>query len=175
MKYVDGTGHTITAADQCNMQQYLQKFAKAQGSPVVVGAIDNSPWAEASPWMARGLDFYSMDVYEGEESEPVVVLNEWQDQVVTNGYGSSVATISVTETNCKCEGSCETTYMSDRKCYFNEIASWLANQTRRGPRCFLTFWNPTGPLSGPWLPGDTATINALKNIGNGNYSTPAGC
>lgn len=87
----------------------------------------------------------------------------------------SVATISVTETNCKCEGSCETTYMSDRKCYFNEIASRLANQTRRGPRCFLTFWNPTGPLSGPWLPGDTATINALKNIGNGNYSTPAGC
>jgi hypothetical protein len=28
----------------------------------------------------------------------------------------------------------------------------------------LTFWNPHGPLSGPWDPKDTATIAAMNNI-----------
>jgi hypothetical protein len=28
----------------------------------------------------------------------------------------------------------------------------------------LTFWNPAGPLSGPWLPKDRKTIAAMNDI-----------
>ena len=167
MSYTDGTGHLLTSTDQCKMLTYLQKFAKAQGSPVVVGAIEVPQWGTSSAWMPSQLDFYGLDIYQNQESDPVSTLNVWWDQVVTNGYGSSVATIAVCECNCDNAAS--------RPCYFYDVANWLRSQTRGGPSCFLTYWNPNGPMSGPWLSTDTATINELKNIGNGNYNNPGGC
>lgn len=48
------------------------------------------------------------------------------------------------------------------------VFGWLKGyQLANGGRAlgYWSYWNPTGPLSGPWLPADTATIAALNSIG----------
>ncbi len=45
--------------------------------------------------------------------------------------------------------------------WFALLAEWMSDN---GGRCLETFWNPTGSLSGPWLPEDRKTIGALRSI-----------
>ena len=41
------------------------------------------------------------------------------------------------------------------------LADWLHDN---GGSRLQTFWNPSGPLSGPWLPEDAQTIDALRSL-----------
>jgi hypothetical protein len=45
--------------------------------------------------------------------------------------------------------------------WFTAIAEWLVNH---GGRRMHTFWKPGGKVGGAWLPDDTATISALRNL-----------
>jgi hypothetical protein len=179
----DGDGVTITPQLQQQMQVYLHNFAKTGNgnttpSPMqiltplykcAVGAVDIGDWARASPYMAPGLDFYGIDLYHKQFSDPTVPLEEWRQHV----YGTSTiaahspnATISVCECNCDLD--------ADRACYFYTTAKWVWNQTNRGARSFLCFWNGPFELGGCWPPGPAA-IAQLKRIGNQDYSNPDGC
>lgn len=45
--------------------------------------------------------------------------------------------------------------------WFTAVADWLAGN---GGRRMMSFWKDDGPLSGPWLPDDAATIAALNAL-----------
>jgi hypothetical protein len=45
--------------------------------------------------------------------------------------------------------------------WFTLLAQWMSDH---GGGYLETFWNPNGPLSGPWLPDDARTIEALRTI-----------
>jgi hypothetical protein len=170
----DASGHLITHQDAANMQNYILNFRANNypNSSMAFGAIEcgngnpNGGWAYVQPFMAPGLDFYGNDLYRGNYSDPVSALDAWEAGAVTSGYSPN-ATIAVTECNCHDE--------SFRPCFFYHTANWVWNQKNRGARSFLCFWGGSGSLGGPWDPSDTATINELINIGNGNYSNPGGC
>jgi hypothetical protein len=182
---IDGNGTKITPALAMDMQTYLYNFAKTGSgtttptpaqiqNPVyncAIGAIEIGDWDDASEWMAPGLDFYGMDLYQGNFSDPTVPLEQWREQV----YGTStVAGYSPNATISVCECNCSPANQGDRPCYFYQAANWVWNQSNRGARSFLCFWGGTGGLGGPWVPTDCATIAELANIGSQNYSSP-GC
>jgi hypothetical protein len=172
------TNGPITQGMQIDMQNYLFNFAKTgdgftSPSPdqiqnpaykCAVGAVDIGDWARAAPWMAPGLDFYGMDLYHKDFCDPTVPLEEWREHVygtVNLSAHSPNATIAVCECNCDNDG--------DRPYYFQQAASWVWNQTNRGARSFLCFWNGSGNMGGCWPPS-TATQDELRRIGNGDYS-----
>lgn len=184
MNYSDSNGTLITDARQTAMQTYLYNFAKTGGghtsptpfqiqNPVyqcAVGGIDIGNWSHVQPWMAPNLDFYGIDLYFTNFPDPIVPLEEWREHV----YGiSSLAAYSPNATIAVCECNC--TDDSDRPCYFYKTANWVWNQTNRGARSFLTFWNGTGNLGGCWSSAGPGTIAELNRIGNQDYSNPGGC
>jgi hypothetical protein len=179
---LDGTGLQLTGPRIQAMQTYVYNFVKNYfnqngGTAPAVGAIDIGGFYDrAKAFMAPGLDFYGIDLYQGLEADGVARLNEWDYWVREQGYGAPGATVSVTECNCSDD--------SLRAAYFSKAANWVAHQTNKGARSFLTFWNGSGGLGGPFFsyssncfPGDYAgeahanTINCLKDIGNQDYGT----
>jgi hypothetical protein len=180
----DAAGTLITAADEVAMQEYMLNFRNNLGitsnngpsfgaieCPAEVNGATDYGVGRCGPFMMKGLDFYGQDLYRKNYGTPSEPLNAWDaafgsGSTYTPSGAASTATIAV------CECNCETS--SYRANYFNDTAYWLWNQKNRGARSFLTFWNYSqGPdESGPWLPSDTATIAALKAIGNGQYTNP---
>jgi hypothetical protein len=142
-------------------QSHIQALAKKVRANVKVGAIENATISEDKSriWMAKNLDFYCCDIYDDRECN--TVPSSELDQF--HGYcdalmDSGSATIGVTETNSRCSGR--------RPYWFTHVWSWLHSHgfASDTSSCFLTYWNPTGPESGPWLAGDHATIDALYAI-----------
>lgn len=178
---VDGDGTKIYGNVARQMQVYLYNFAKTGSGTTTptasqiqnplykcaVGAVDIGHWDDAVPWMAPGLDFYAMDLYEAQFPDPSAVLNGWDYQVRLQGHGAPGATVAIAECNSHID--------SNRECYFYQAAKWVWNQTNRGARSFLTFWNGDGTLGGCWSSAGPGTITELKNIGNQDYLNPAGC
>ena len=171
----DASGYCIQSADAQAMQKYLLDFRNNLGlTTPAIGAIEcgngNSGYGVSycQPWMMKGLDFYGNDLYHAHYGNPTDALNAWEKAFAGGSGYSSNATIAVCECNCAADNE------AARPNYYNDTAYWLWNQKNRGPRCFLTFWNYSGApsLSGPWDPTDTNTINALKAIGNGQYTNP---
>ncbi|HEY2393376.1 MAG TPA: hypothetical protein VGK22_19535 [Candidatus Angelobacter sp.] len=178
---IDGDGVRITGNVARAMQVYLYNFAKTGSgtttptasqiqNPVykcAIGAVDIGHWNDAVPWMAPGLDFYAMDLYEAQFPDPSAVLNGWDYQVRLQGHGAPGATVAVAECNSHID--------SHRECYFYTAAKWVWNQTNRGARSFLTFWNGDGTLGGCWSTAGPGTITELTNIGSQDYTNPGGC
>lgn len=180
----DATGHLITDQDAVNMQQYMLDFRNSLGknpnNGASFGAIECPAETNGStdfgvgrcgPFMAKGLDFYGQDLYRKNYGTPSGPLEAW-DAAFGSGSKYTPTGVSSTASIAVCECNCETS--TNRAKYFNDTAYWLWNQTNKGARSFLTFWNYSqGPdESGTWLPDDSATITALQNIGNGAYSNP---
>jgi hypothetical protein len=152
--------YPINAANLIAAQSHIQNLAKTNGTNVRVGAIENATIsaANSSKWMAKNLDFYCCDIYDGAacSTAPSSQLDSFQS--LSNALmDSGSATIGVTETNSRCPGR--------RPYWFNAVWSWLqSNGFTPDTSCFLTYWNPDGPESGPWVPDDWATIDALYAI-----------
>src|SRR5262249_27848902 len=103
----------ITWQKQRDMQTYLYNFAKTGNgntpptpsqmqNPVykcAVGAVDIGLWNDAVPFMAPGLDFYAIDLYEEKFPDPSAVLNGWDYQVRLQGHGAPGATTAIAECN----------------------------------------------------------------------------
>jgi hypothetical protein len=144
-------------------QSYVQTKAQDWGANVKVGAIEvnqatdpASAWNNLNQWMAKDLDFYATDTYDGKDgtSVPADLMNAFQ--YVANKLGPNAA-IGVTETNSRFPGR--------RPYWFTGMWSWLvSNGYTSGATCFLTFWNPTGQESGDWIADDWATIDAFYAI-----------
>src|SRR5215831_9052796 len=97
-------------------------------------------------WAIPGLDFYGIDIYDLQETtDPSTTLDRFDSRMPD---GERL----VAETN--------SSAVPHRPAWFREIYDWLA---ARDGIAMLTFWNPSGPLSGPW-DGDAATRYALNRI-----------
>lgn len=153
MKYPGVTGEKLTAA-----QTHIKDLARKIDANVKVGAIDIVGILKPAEWMARNLDFYACDIYDNKHcnATPYSMMGKFKDQC-DKLMDSGSATIGVTETSSRCSVR--------RPFWFQTVWSWL--ETRgftSNSSCFLTYWNPTGPESGPWLPHDKATIKTLNTI-----------
>jgi hypothetical protein len=152
--------YPIEASDLRQAQSHVQALAHQHAPHVLVGAIDEARISakNARKWMAKNLDFYCCDLYDTKafDAVPSQILDDFRkysDALMETGK----ARIGVTETN--------TGSPKRRPYWFTHAWSWLqSNGFTSDESCFLTYWNPVGAYSGPWLPKDTATIKALYPI-----------
>lgn len=141
-----GTAHKgLASAEAREVHTYLNKLV---GHLIPYGSVTTGGTA-THPWTVEGLGFYGVDMYDFNlDDHPAYHLNAWSQ---TQYPGPRV----VAETN--------SSVASHRPWWFAHVFGWL--QANDG-QALLTFWNPTGPLSGAWLPSDTATIHTLNQIGS---------
>jgi hypothetical protein len=115
--------------------------------------------------MGTNLDWYGLDVYDFGEGQ----FRSWPDDRISGTKlfarlddmldtcrelaGVQSPEIDICETNSPRQGH--------RKEWFALLAAWLDGN---GGDRLQTFWNPSGPLSGPWFPDDLETIRALRTI-----------
>jgi hypothetical protein len=134
---------------------HLQALCK--GTKVKYGAVFCGVTPESVGFAIPGLDFYALDWYDTWQPPLFEALNQWAASVAAL-QPSPVLAIAETNSN-----------VSARRPYwFSAVFGWLKGyQLANAGRAlgYWTYWNPTGPLSGPFLPDDTATIAALTSIG----------
>lgn len=142
----------LSQAECKKVHTYMQKLCT--GTNVRYGAC-----VRDLAWAVPGLDFYSTDIYDsGTDGTDVIGhLNSFQSDVYAlQPHGR----IAISECNSPVE--------SQRPGYFSDIFTWLLNIESSGSPggivAFMTYWNPTGTLSGPWDPTDTATVSALTSF-----------
>jgi hypothetical protein len=154
-------GYPIHPANLRGAQSHIQALAKKHHANVKVGAIENATISadKSRIWMAKNLDFYCCDIYDdrGCTTVPSAQLDQFH-RYCNALMDSRSATIGVTETNSRCP--------KRRPYWFTHVWSWLQSHGfgSDSSSCFLTYWNPSGPESGPWRPDDRATIDALYGI-----------
>jgi hypothetical protein len=143
----------LTAAKLRDVHARMQ--ALCANAHVRYGSVACGYGAPALGWSARGLDFYGLDIYEPCRPGIMNALNQWRTNV---SAFQPDPVLCIAETN--------TSTPARRPFWFSAIFGWLkaSEQTGGGVAAMCTYWNPGGPLSGPWLPGDEATIEALSSI-----------
>ncbi len=110
-----------------------------QANPGLKYGVNLGEGSHLMQWTIPGLDFYSLDMYEGRAGTNTVRdvsanLNKSFNQLPGTGLRAIAETNSSTP--------------SHRASWFREMYDYL--YTHKGG-ALLTFWNPTGPYSGPWL------------------------
>lgn len=134
----------LDAATTRKIHTHMSRLVTDLGSPVRYGAVLTQ--GASGDWVIPGLDFYGVDLYDiHRTTDPGLALERFFGRMPA---GDRI----VAETN--------SSAVYHRPAWFREIYDWLF---RRGGTAMLTFWNPTGPLSGPWV-DDPATIYALRGI-----------
>lgn len=133
-------------------QLYIQALSARIGANVHVGCCEFCEAPNMTDWMAKDLDFYAVDVYDvgGDKDGGTQISNFFTKVKPRTSNGHPI--VAVAECNSSHEGR--------RPAYFQQVWEPISNNGS----FMLTYWNPNGALSGPWLPDDTATINALKSI-----------
>jgi hypothetical protein len=153
----------ITAETMSAVHAYMQELCR--GSNVRYGSIICAVPSQTKAWMGANLDWYGLDIYDFGEGQfrnssdgtvsSAKLFARLNDMLDTcrelSGIDSPV--IDICETN-----SPRQAYRAD---WFALVAQWLNGN---GGGCLQTFWNPSGGLSGPWLPDDVQTIGALRSI-----------
>jgi hypothetical protein len=126
------------------------------GSGLHYGSVSYGNPARAMEWTIPGLGFYGLDLYDGGSAETNLpkAMSVFAASVTSLNNGS-LPRIAITETNSKTQPR--------RPYWFSALSGWLHGYGGQS-LALLTYWNPTGPMSGPWVPGDTATITALQNV-----------
>ncbi len=155
-------GYIRQDATMSAVHEYMQRLCR--GSNVRYGSIICAVPSQVRSWMGTGLDWYGLDVYDFGGGQ---FRNWWggiskarlfarlDDMLSTCRQlsGTDSPGIDICETN-----SPRPRYRAD---WFALLAEWMS---ANGGGCIETFWNPTGPLSGQWLPDDDKTIAALRSI-----------
>ncbi len=152
----------VTDANMSAVHQYLQELCR--GSNVRYGSIICAVPSQTRAWMGAGLDWYGLDVYDFGGGQ----FRNWHGGISKSRLfarldnmlgtcrelsGSDSPDIDICETN-----SPRPHYRAD---WFALLADWMS---AHGGGYLETFWNPSGPLSGPWLPDDRKTIETLQSI-----------
>lgn len=126
------------------MHRYMRDLCVKVKPSLPYGAV--TTMGASADWVVTGLGFYGIDLYDiHETTDPGHALSREFGKFPS---GPRV----VAETN--------SSVVAHRPAWFREVYDWLA--VHHG-LAMLTFWNPTGPLSGPWV-DDPATIYALRRI-----------
>ncbi len=152
----------ITDGTMSAVHAYMQRLC--QGSNVRYGSIICAVPSQTRAWMGEGLDWYGLDVYDfgggqfrnwygGISKTRLFARLDNMLDTCRKLSGRDAPEIDICETN-----SPRPHY---RARWFELLAEWMS---ANGGGCLETFWNPSGALSGPWLPEDQKTIDALRSI-----------
>jgi hypothetical protein len=128
-----------------------------KGTPVKYGAVFCGVTQQNVAFAIPGLDFYALDWYDSWTPVLFEGLNEWAENVAAL---QPYPVLAIAETNSNVEAR--------RPFWFSSVYGWLRSYQVAHPDevlGFWSYWNQAGPLSGPFLPNDTATIAALTSIG----------
>jgi hypothetical protein len=138
-------GSPIGSVVMRDVHRYLHNLVHDHTDNVQYGAVTTS--GASASWVATGLDFYGVDQYDIHGSTDVGdALTKWSNRMPV-GYRV------IAETN--------SSVKAHRPAWFRESFEWLKDHNGIS---LTTFWNPTGPLSGPWIDDDWPTIYSLKGI-----------
>jgi hypothetical protein len=160
---LDGYPDYVTAGSMSAVHEYMQGLCR--GSNVRYGSIICAVPSATKAWMGTSLDWYGLDIYDFDEGQfrdgpdggisRTKLFARLDDMLGTcrELTGRDSPEIDICETN-----SPRPRHRAD---WFALLAEWLY---RNGGRCLQTFWNPSGSLSGPWLPDDQETIRMLRSI-----------
>ncbi len=129
--------------------------ALCAGSNVRYGSVTCGYGAANAGFAIPGLDFYGLDIYEPCRPGVMNALNAWR---VNTSQIQPNPTLCIAETN--------SSVPSRRPFWFAAIFGWLKCYEKGYGEvaAMMTYWNPGGPLSGPWLPDDKATVGVLNAI-----------
>jgi hypothetical protein len=144
----------LTQAKLHQVHQHVQSLC--HGSRVKYGAVMCGVTSVNAAFSVPGLDFYGLDWYDTWTPALFHALSEWRSSI-QHVQESPVLAIAETNSN----------QSARRPWWFSSVYAWLQSYNKEtGGKAlgFWTYWNPAGKLSGPWLPNDTATIQALKYI-----------
>jgi hypothetical protein len=152
----------VKAPAMSAVHEYMHNLCR--GSNVRYGSIICAVPSQTKSWMGTGLDWYGLDIYDFPGGQfrnwlggisKTKLFDRLDDMLATcrELSGRDSPEIDICETN-----SPRPHYRAQ---WFELLAEWMA---ANGGRCIETFWNPTGGLSGPWLPDDKRTIDALRSI-----------
>ena len=160
---LDGYPDYITAGTMSAVHEYMRDLCR--GSNVRYGSIICAVPSATTAWMGTGLDWYGLDVYdfgEGQFRDRLTgrlsksKLHARLDDMLGTCRelaGRDAPEIDICETN--------SPRQRHRAEWFALLAEWLDGN---GGGRLQAFWNPSGSLSGPWLPDDTETVRALASI-----------
>jgi hypothetical protein len=166
---LDGYPGYLTAGTMTRVHAHMQELCRH--SQVRYGSIICAVPSQTMDWMGIGLDWYGLDIYDFAEGQfrnrngSISARKLWarlddMRHASQQVSGSQHPEIDICETN--------TPRVAYRADWFTLVADWLY---RNGGSRLLSFWNPDGPLSGPWLPEDRKTVRAFQQIslryGNG--------
>jgi hypothetical protein len=162
---LDGYPDFVTAGNMTEVHEYMQQLCR--GSSVRYGSIICAVPSATKAWMGTDLDWYGLDIYDFGEGQ----FRTWDGRISRTKLfgrlddmlqtcreltGRDVPEIDICETN--------SPRREHRPAWFTLLAEWLSGN---GGERLQAFWNPAGPLSGPWLPGDEHTIQALRSLTGG--------
>jgi hypothetical protein len=159
---LDGYPDFINAASMSAVHEYVQQLCR--GTNVRYGSIICAVPSATKAWMGTNLDWYGLDVYDFDEGQfrdraggisRNKLFARLDDMLETCRELSGIESpeIDICETN--------SPRPQHRAEWFTLLAEWLSGN---GGGRLQTFWNPSGPLSGPWLPDDNRTIRAMRSI-----------
>jgi hypothetical protein len=152
----------VNAGNMVAVHEYMQELCR--GSNVRYGSIICAVPSATKAWMGTSLDWYGLDIYDFDEGQ----FRTWDGGISRTKLfarlddmldtcrelaGRDSPEIDICETNCPRPGH--------RADWFALLAEWLNSN---GGHRLQTFWNPSGPASGPWLPDDEKTISMLRSI-----------
>ena len=152
----------VNAGNMAAVHDYMQNLCR--GSNVRYGSIICAVPSATKAWMGTNLDWYGVDIYDFPEGQ----FRKWSGGISREKLfarlddmrdtcreltGRDAPEIDICETN--------SPRVKHRAEWFEMLFEWMADN---GGERIQTFFNPTGPLSGPWLPDDEVTISALRSL-----------
>ena len=152
----------VNSGNMAAVHDYMQNLCR--GSNVRYGSIICAVPSQTKAWMGTNLDWYGLDVYDFAEGQ----FRKWNGGLSRDKLfarlddmrntcreltGRDAPEIDICETN--------TPRVKHRAEWLELLFEWMS---QNGGERIQTFFNPTGPLSGPWLPDDQNTINALRTL-----------
>jgi hypothetical protein len=145
----------ITSANMYQLHAHMNTIT--QGTHVTYGSIfGGGDLATLFKSVPTNLGFYGLDLYGNEgiakgmaRLEQFITLAKPKD--TKTGYPKLMLP------------ECNTPFKAQRPDWFKSVCERMHTYGSHSIGV-LTFWNPTGPLSGPWDPKDKKTIAAMNDI-----------
>jgi hypothetical protein len=148
----------INSANMFKLHAHLNAMTK--GSHVTYGSMFGGPRPTGLTTLFKSvppnLGFYGLDLYETDGlDQGLLRLDEFIKQAKLKDTKEHYPKLMLPE--------CNTPNRGMRPRWFKSVCERMHVYGSHSIGV-LTFWNPTGPLSGPWRPTDRATIAAMNDI-----------